>query len=104
MKLALTATATVVALGLASGSASAQYPAVVPHHGHYHVVPTYVPPPVVRGYAYPVYSPGVTFGGFYSSPGLGVGGFYSSNPGFYTPFPGYGGYGWHHHNHGHHHR
>ena len=63
MKLALTAAIALAGLGSAAGSASAQYPAVVPHRGHYQVVPTYQPP--VVQYAYPTYSPGVTFGGGY---------------------------------------
>ena len=107
MKLVLTAAAAVATLALAAGSASAQYPAVVPHRGHYHVVPSYSPP-VYGGYGYPAYSLGVTLGGVY--PSLGVGGVYSS-PGFgygsgYYPrsVPYSTGFGWggHHHHHGHH--
>lgn len=85
MKIALTAAVAVTALGLAVGSASAQYPAVVPHRGHVHVVPAY-------GYA-PAYSPGWSFGTSYASPGFGVGGLYSSGFGYGTGYyPRYGGY------------
>lgn len=111
MKLVLSAAAAVTALGLAAGSASAQYPTLVPHRGHYHVVPSYSPP-VYGGYAYPAYSPGVTFGSAYS-PGINGGGFYpypgsGYGSGFYAPTPAFRGYGsgWgghHHHHHGHHH-
>lgn len=111
MKLMLSAAAAVTVLGLAAGSASAQYPALVPHRGHYHVVPSYSPP-LYGGYSYPAYSPGVTPGGFYSTPGIGVGVY--SSPGFgyggghySNPFPYSSGYGSgghrHHHHHGHHH-
>ncbi|MBA4066738.1 MAG: spore coat protein [Isosphaera sp.] len=113
MKLVLSAAAAVTALGLAAGTASAQYPALVPHRGHYHVVPSHQPP-AFGGYGYPAYSPGVTFGGAYSTPGFGGGLGYTS-PGFGygggvypAPFPYSGGYGWgghhRHHHHGHHHR
>lgn len=112
MKLMLSAAAAVTALGLAAGSASAQNAVLVPHRGHYHVVPSYSPP-VYGGYAYPTYSPGVTFGSAYS-PGVSGGGFYPSpgigyGSGFYAPAPALGGYryGWgghHHHGHHHHHR
>jgi hypothetical protein len=65
MKLMLSTAAAVTALGLAAGSASAQNAVLVPHRGHYHVVPSYSPP-VYSGYAYPAYSPGVTIGSAYS--------------------------------------
>lgn len=92
MKLVLTATAAFAAPGLAAGSASAQYQTVVPHRGHYHVVP-FNPVPV---YGYPSYSQGMSVGGLYTSPGLGYGGgIYSS------PLPYSSGYdrGRHHHHH-----
>lgn len=107
------AIATVAALGLAASTASAQYPTVVPHRGHAHVVPSYSPP-IYGGYSYPSYSPGVVIGG-YSSPGVTLGGYYSSpapviggyygNPTpYYSGFSGYGGYSapYHHHHHHHH--
>lgn len=111
MKRALTAAVAAVALGLTAGTAAAQYPAVVPHRGHYHVVPTYAPP-VVSGYGFPSYSPGLTLGGGYSSPGISVGGFYSSpgigygggfsgRPSVYSGGYGFGGGGHHHHHHHH---
>ncbi len=102
MKFAPTVAVAALALGLAAGTASAQYPAVVPHRGHYHVVPTYSPPRV--SYVVPTYSPGVAIGGFYSSPGIG--GYYGRPA--YSGGPGYGygytnGHGGHHHrSHGHH--
>lgn len=87
------------AVALGAGTASAQYPALVPHRGHYHVVPSYSPP-VYGGFGFGYSSPGFSTytPGFYGSPGLGYGRSYS--PGF-----GYGGYGsgWGSHHHGHHH-
>lgn len=108
------AIAAVAALGLAAGTASAQYQTVVPHRGHYHVVPSYSPP-VYGGYSYPTYSypsysPSVIGG--YASPGFSSFGGYSSGfgygSGFGSPGFGSGGYyggswGGHHHHHGHHH-
>ncbi len=98
MKLAVTAAAAVATLALTTGTASAQYPALVPHRGHYHVAPAYSPP-VVGGYV----SPGFGVGGSYTTPGYGLGGYYG------RPAPVYSGYGWggysphHHHGHGHSH-
>jgi hypothetical protein len=99
MKLVISAVTALAAIGIASGTASAQYPALVPHRGHYHVVPTYSAPRVA--YAVPAYSPGLTFGG-YVSPGIGFGGYYSS-PGFGYGRPAYFGFGGGHHHHHHHH-
>ena len=109
MKIALTAAAAVAVLGIAAGTASAQPAVLVPHRGHYHVVPAYSPP--VFGYS--TYSPGYSFGGNYSSFGLSFGGSYSS-PGYgfgnhSRPVPYYSGNGsggHHHHHHppGHGHR
>jgi len=87
MKLGLIAA--VAAVAICAGSASAQY--VVPHRGHYHVVPSYAAPLTYGGYG--SFYPGVPSGSFYSSPGYGR----------YTayPFNGYGNSGGHHHHHGH---
>ena len=118
MKLVPITAVAVAGLCLAASTASAQYPAVVPHRGHYHVVPTYAPP--VYGNQF-YGNPGVSFGGVYASPrlsiglnfGSGYGGGYSA-PGFggygygnpYGGFGGYGngfgGHGGHHHHHHHH--
>lgn len=111
MKVALTAAAAVAVMGLASGTASAQPAVLVPHRGHYHVVPAYSPP-VYGGFGYSNFSPGYSFGGNYSSFGLNFGGSYSSPSfgygNFYSrPSPYYGSYGrggHHHHHHGHGHR
>ena len=105
MKHVLTAAIALAALGVATGTASAQYPAVVPHRGHYHVVPTYTPQYVTE-YGYPAYSPGVSFGGGYASPGVSIGFSYGSDYGGGYPVSGYGygnsyGYGGHHHHHHH---
>ena len=113
MKLALSAAVALAGIGLAAGSASAQYPAFVPHRGHYHVVPSYQPP--VVQYAYPSYSEGYSFRGGNNSPGFGFGGSYSNYGNrYYSPSPDFGnfsgagfGYGgghhqrYHHHHHGH---
>lgn len=108
MKLALAAAATVASIGLAAGTASAQPAILVPHRGHYHVVPAYSPPV----YGYSNYSPGYSFGENHSSFGLGFSGSYSSPSygyrNYYSrPAPYYRGVesgGHHHHHHGHGHR
>lgn len=125
MRLTLAAIAAVAVLGVTTSTASAQY--VVPHRGHYHVVPTYSAP-VYGGYGYgfPAYSSGLSFGSSYYSPGglsFGVGynsGFGGWNNGGYGGWNGGwggygghshggygggwgGGYGHHHHHHHHHH-
>ena len=90
--------ASVAAVALGAGTASAQYPTLVPHRGHAHVVPSYAPP-VYGGFSLGYSSPGFsTFTpGYYAAPGFGYGRSYA--PGF-----GYGGYGsgWGGHSHGHH--
>lgn len=113
MKLSLIAAASVAALAIGSGTASAQYQVVphrnhlhvvpaqpqvlVPHYGHYHAVPAYQPP-VYGGFGYQQgYS---SFGGYqsgfgYGSPGYGSG--YRS--GYGSSYGSSGG-----HNHGHNHR
>jgi hypothetical protein len=99
MRNAFTAAVALVALGLGATAASAQYPTLVPHRGHYDVVPSYSPR-VYGGYGYKSYSP---FG--YSSRGLSFGG-YSSGFGYGSRFssPGFGyGSQYHHHHHNHHH-
>ena len=130
MKFSVTALAAVAALGLAAGSASAQY-VVVPHRGHYHTVPTYSTP-VYGGYSTPVYNSGVSFGANYYSPGVSLGVTYGSpvygggfvqpafgvhnhggyaqpafggfaQPSYYGGFGGYSGGGWGGHHHHHHH-
>lgn len=108
MKLALTAAVALAAVALGSGAASAQYPVLVPHRGHAHVVPSYGPP-AFSGYGASYYSPGLSVGFGYSSPGYsyGGGGFYSPSPAFggYGYGSGYGGYSNHHqsyHNQGYH--
>lgn len=106
MKLMLLTAASVAALAIGAGTASAQPQVLVPHRNHYHAVPAYSPP-VYGGFGYQSYSPG----GFYASPGYSSFGGYSSGygRGFGSPGFGYGGnYGgsWgghHHHHHGHHH-
>lgn len=111
MKLTLLAAASVAAIAIGAGTASAQY--VVPHRNHYHVVPAQpqvlvphrnhfhaVPayqPPIYGGFGYQQgYS---SFGGYQS--GFGYGGGYGS-PGYGSGYGGgYGSRGGH--NHGHHH-
>ncbi|MBX9583617.1 MAG: hypothetical protein K2X87_25225 [Gemmataceae bacterium] len=78
MKLAAIAAAAFASVCLAAGSASAQFRTVVPHRGHYHVVPTY-PPAAVVGGGYPASTPGLGLGGFYSTPGFSLGGFYTQS-------------------------
>lgn len=105
MKLTLLAAASVAAIAIGAGTASAQY--VVPHRNHYHVVPTYQPP-IYSGYSYPTYSypsytPNVitnynSFGGYSSGFPYGSG---FGSPGF--GFGGYHGRSWGGHHHGHHH-
>jgi len=117
MKLGLLAAASIAALTLGSGTASAQY--LVPHNNHYHVVPSYSPPVYGgygNGYGYQSYSQPDYGGGFgYQSysPRVGVGGYYSQGfgggyrqPSFgygggYGGFGGYGNSGHHHHHHHH---
>jgi hypothetical protein len=99
--------ASVAAVAIGAGTASAQYPALVPHRGHYHVAPSYAPP-VTGGFGFGYSSPGFGFGytspGYYAPPAFGHGhshGFgYGHSHGY-----GYGGHGhgWGGHSHGHRH-
>lgn len=111
MKLGLLAAASIAALTVGSGTASAQY--LVPHRDHYHVVS----PPIYGGYGCQPFSPQMYGGGFgYQSysPRIVVGGFYSSGfgGGYNQPSFGYGGgyrqpsygYGGGYGNYGHNHR
>lgn len=110
MKLSILA-ASVAAVALGSGTASAQPVVLVPHRDHYHVVPAY---PVAPAYGYRSYQPGLSFSFSYGSPrvyspGYGYGG-YGSGYGYggYGSGYRYGGYnpghgGGHYHN-GHYHR
>ncbi len=84
--------ASVAALALGAGTASAQYPVLVPHRNHYHVVPAYPVYPSY-GYGYRAYSPGVSLNFNFGSPRV------------YSPGFGYGGYrsNWGGYNHGHYH-
>lgn len=96
----LTLLASVAALALGAGTASAQYPVLVPHRNHYHVVPAY---PAYPAYGYggfrpvsPGFSLNLNFGSpRVYSPGFGYGGGYRSNWGG-NPWGGYGrgGYRW----------
>ena len=88
MKLAIVAAASAAVLGLSAGSASAQA-VLVPHRGHYHIVPSYSTP-YYGGYGYSTYSPGFGYSRFYS------------RPSYYGGFGGSWG-GHHHGHHGHHH-
>lgn len=100
MKFALLTAATVAALTIGAGTASAQSRVLVPHGNHYHTVPVY--PPVYNGYGYRTYSSG----GFYTSPGFSFGfssGFGSPSFGYGYSGGSWGGYHYgHHHNHYHH--
>ena len=96
----------VAAAGLLAGSAptaSAQY--VVPHRGHYHVVPSYAPP-VYGGFGYS--GLGYSGFGFGFSSGTAFGVYRPYTPGIGYGGLGYGGSGWggygHSHGHGHYHR
>ena len=67
MKLSLLAAASVAALAVGAGTASAQYPVLVPHRNHYHVVPAYPVYPSY-GYGYRPVQPGFSFSFNYGSP------------------------------------
>lgn len=88
MRLSLLAAASLGALVMAVGTASAQPQVIVPHHNRLHIVPTYSPP-VYGGY----YNPGV-----YAGPTDGIGGGYSSGLYGVSCYGGfghsYGGYGY----------
>jgi len=104
MKIAFCTAIAVAALGLSASTASAQAPVLVPHRGHYHVVPSY------PSYGYQTYSPGLSLNFGYSQPGFSVGGFYAPNGysnygGYRYPYsPGYRSYYPHGHYHNHYHR
>lgn len=94
--------ASVAAVALGSGTASAQPAVLVPHRNHYHVVPAY---PSYPSYGYGAYSPGLSLNLIFGSPrvyspGLGYGG-YGSGYRYGGYAPGWGG--GHYHN-GHYHR
>ena len=100
MKLSLLAAASVTALALGAGTASAQYPVLVPHRNHYHVVPSYSPPLTLvphRGHfhvvpAYGGYNSGFGnrgySGGFGHSSGYRYGGFNGGYGGFNSGYNG----------------
>jgi hypothetical protein len=98
MKLTLLSAAAAAALTVGAGTASAQYPVLVPHRNHFHVVPAYPVAPTYGSYGYFRYNPysgstSLGFGRSYS-PGFGYGGYYGSP---------WGGHHHGHHHHGHHH-
>ena len=90
MRLSLLASVAAVALG--TGTASAQYPAYVPHGNHYHAVPSYPAYPAYGGGGFSLYAADRS-GAF----ALSVGRPYVPSYGY-----GYGGYN-HGYNHNHHH-
>ncbi len=92
MKLSLLASVAAVALG--TGTASAQYPAYVPPGNHYHAVPSF---PAYGGGGFSLYAADRT-GAF----GLSVGRPYVPSYGYGGGYGGYGGYN-HGYNHNHHH-
>lgn len=101
MRLSLIAAATVAAIAVGAGTASAQYQ-VVPHRNHAHVVPAY------GGYSSGYYNTpsygGSSYGsgyGGYNSYGSGYGG---HNHGGYSSGSSYGGGHGHGGGHGGHHR
>lgn len=107
MKLTLLAAASVTALALGAGTASAQYPVLVPHRDHFHVVPAYPAYPAYGygggyGGGYRTYSPGVSFNLSFGSPRVYPSGFgYGSGYGGYRS--NYGGNNWGGYNRGHYH-
>jgi len=99
--------ASVAAVALGSGTASAQPVVLVPHRDHYHIAPAY---PAYPSYGYRSYQPGLSFSFSYGSPrvyspGYGYGG-YGSGYRYGGYSPGYGGGRYHNgHNHNsHYHR
>ena len=100
MRLALLAS--VAALGLGSGTASAQYPVLVPHRNHYHVVPSSPTYPAYGGGGLSIYAAdrtgtfGLSIGRPYT--GFGCGTYYGGGWGGYGG--GWNGYHHHHHHHG----
>ncbi|HYH65131.1 MAG TPA: hypothetical protein VD866_10595 [Urbifossiella sp.] len=105
--------ASVAAVALGAGSASAQPVVLVPHRDHFHIVPAY---PSYPSYGYRNYQPGLSLNLNFGSPrvyssgyGYGGSGYRYGGSGYgsgYRPggyYPGGGGGGGHYHN-GHNHR
>lgn len=98
----VTLLASVAALALGTGTASAQYPVLVPHRNHYHVVPSY-PAPVYGGSGFSIYAADRTgvFGLSYNAPyrqPFGYGAYYGGWNGYNR------GYNHGHYHNGYHHR